>query len=151
MKKLFVIIYLLCGVVFAQDLDLKINTDNFKKENPEFPGGKDSLNKFISRNLVFPIEYKNNVSFKECSVQVKFNVEVSGKISNIQISKGCFGFDKCDLEALRIVNLMPNWRPATKGGEPFKRSYNLTIPFKKDLPAGLPAKDTKSDKAGKAG
>jgi TonB family protein len=131
MKAVFIISLLLSLTMKAQDGDLKINTESVGIINPEFPGGKDSLNKFLSRNLVFPIEYKNDAAFKECSVHVKFQVEASGKLSDIKISKGCFGFDKCDLEALRLVKMMPAWKPASKGGEAVKKGYNLIIPFKK--------------------
>jgi protein TonB len=131
MKGIFVILLLLSLSIKAQDADLKISTENFKIKNPEFPGGKDSLEKFLSRNLVFPIEYKNDAAFKECSVHVKFQVELTGKLTDIKISRGCFGFDKCDLEALRLVKLMPAWKAATKGGEAVKKGYNLIIPFKK--------------------
>jgi periplasmic protein TonB len=126
MKKILII----CFTVFACTLNAQEKTVT-KNELPEYPGGKVELDAFIQKNLKFPAEYSNNSNFKECVVYVKFTVDTSGKILNPLINKGCFGFDQCDKEALRIVSLMPLWKPAKSEGNPVKRSYNLPVTFKK--------------------
>lgn len=100
-----------------------------KEQPPEYVGGKIALDKFIEQNLKFPEKYKNEINFKPCRVLVKFIIDETGKIINPQIAKGCFGFDACDLEALRLVSLMPLWIPAKKDNKPVKRSYSLPFDF----------------------
>jgi hypothetical protein len=33
-------------------------------------------------------------------------------------------------EALRVISLMPDWKPAMQGGEPKNVYYNATVEFK---------------------
>ena len=71
---------------------------------PWFPGGNDSLLSFIQRTLQYP-----NIDTGG-RVIVQFVVERDGSVSNAEVIRGiCPLLDK---EALRIVNLMPKWKPA---------------------------------------
>ncbi|MBP1630615.1 MAG: TonB family protein [Bacteroidetes bacterium] len=75
-----------------------------------FVGGKDSLDVFLAQN----IKYIN-----ECDVRGKivasFIVEKDGSISNIKLIRdiGC-GLGE---EYLRVLRLMPKWKPAEKNGK----------------------------------
>jgi hypothetical protein len=92
----------------------------------EFPGGKDSLNIFIHSNLHYP-EQVNDI---KAGVQVKvmFTINKEGKIVDPLVMKG---FSKeFNEEALRVVNLMPKWKPATAGGEPVDSQCFLPIDFR---------------------
>lgn len=97
---------------------------------PSFPGGLSELNKFVSANIKFPETYKTDSLFKSCKVYVKFVVNENGDVSNPEIIRGCFKFDECDKEALRVVGIMPKWSPAIKDGKPIKHIYSLPVSFK---------------------
>jgi periplasmic protein TonB len=128
-KKLIIILGILSSLsCYSQTVS---DSSKVKEVQPEFVGGKTELDKFIQQNLKFPEKYKNQINFKPCKVLLKFIIDETGKITNTQIARGCFGFDACDLEALRIMSLMPNWIPAKKDNKAVKRSYSLVIDFKR--------------------
>ncbi len=95
------------------------------QEQAEFPGGNDSLQAFLKRNLVYPEKAKKEkVSGK---VYVSFNVYVDGKIEDAKIISGVN--PELDNEALRVVNKMPAWKPGTVSGKPVRVQYILPIDF----------------------
>ncbi|MBY0427058.1 MAG: energy transducer TonB [Cytophagales bacterium] len=96
------------------------------EEYPEFPGGVNQLSKFIKKNLRYPILAKKEN--KEGRVIIKFIVNKSGKIDSPEIVKG-IGFG-CDEEALRLVKMMPIWRPGKHYGVKVNTIYFLNITFK---------------------
>jgi TonB family protein len=81
--------------------DLKIS------EPPEFPGGLDMISEFLKENLQFPeIPWGQPTSGR---VHVKFVVEKDGSMTNIEISKQ--SIKVFNDEALRVIKLMPDWKP----------------------------------------
>jgi protein TonB len=44
--------------------------------------------------------------------------------------KGVPGCADCDKEAIRVVESMPNWKPAKMTGRPVKCYFNLPFSFK---------------------
>ncbi|MCD7973870.1 MAG: energy transducer TonB [Candidatus Azobacteroides sp.] len=95
---------------------------------PEFPGGKDSLLKYLSHNLIYPaIAVENKIQGK---VVVSFVVKKDGTIDDIKIVRGID--PSCDKEALRIVKRMPAWIPGKENGEAVNVHYTLPIVFKMD-------------------
>lgn len=93
----------------------------------EFPGGVDSLVVFIERNLVYPNDAINaNIEGK---VLIEFVVEKDGSLSSAKVERGLYA--SLDNEALRLVELMPNWRPAGHAmkNEPFRTRVRLPIIF----------------------
>ncbi len=65
----------------------------------EYPGGKNELQKFIKKNLLYPkFAFNNNI---EGDVLVKYRINPNGNTTNIFIIKG-IGYG-CDKEAARIV------------------------------------------------
>ncbi len=76
--------------------------------NPSFPGGKDSLVKFIKANL----EYPDMVKAHQGKVVVKLIVDKSGKISDYEIYKSAY--HRLNEEALRVVGMMPDFVPAKR-------------------------------------
>ena len=96
---------------------------------PEFPGGNAALYEFIKQNLTYPKSAKEQGI--EGIVYVWFIVETDGSITNIKIVQGLN--EELDAEALRVVNLMPNWKPGYRGPHPIGRvPYTLPIMFKLD-------------------
>lgn len=95
---------------------------------PEFPGGKEKCFQFISSHLRYPESaWKDRV---EGTVIIRFVVYKTGKITNVTIVKGVR--EDLDNEAIRVLSLMPKWKPAMKTGQPISMKY--TIPIKFGLP-----------------
>jgi len=93
--------------------------------NAEFPGGKKEKQKFIERNMEYP-----NAAIEmgiQGSVLVSFNVETDGSLTNIEIVKGLEGgFNE---EVIRLIKLMPKWKPAFKDGKPVKVKFTMPMTF----------------------
>lgn len=95
---------------------------------PEFPGGHSAFTKFISSNLKYPKEAKDNKI--EGRVIVNFIIERDGALSNIKILRG-IGYG-CDEEASRVMNLSPKWNPGKQNGKDVRVSYSIPIFFSLD-------------------
>jgi len=109
------------------------NTPESFDKLPKFPGGVQAMQKFISDNIHYPAEalkYK-----EEGNITVQFIVQPTGEITDVT-SLRCSLNDKCTLssslskEAVRIVQLMPNWIPGEKKGKKVAVKYSLPITFK---------------------
>lgn len=96
------------------------------EQMPEFPGGETALFQFLRENVNYPtIASEMGIQGR---VYVEFVIDKSGHVTNIKLLKGV---DKhLDNEALRVINLMPNWTPGYQGGKAVNVSYRLPINFK---------------------
>ncbi|GAP72168.1 TonB protein [Candidatus Symbiothrix dinenymphae] len=92
----------------------------------QFLGGERAMMKFIANNLKYPEECK------EASIQgrvyIKFIIDESGKVICPRILKSLH--PAADEEALRVVKIMPDWKPASNNDIPCKICYTLPITFK---------------------
>jgi len=93
---------------------------------PEFQGGSDSLLKFISKTMIYPEFAKQNGIIGR--VFVGFVIEKDGAITNVEILRGVE--KSLNEEAIRIVKLMPKWRPGIQGAKAVRVKYTLPIVFK---------------------
>lgn len=93
---------------------------------PEFPGGMTALQRFLALNIRFPEEAKKKDI--QGRVILRFVVNADGSISNIetQINPGG-GLAE---EGIRVIKIMPLWKPGTMGGKPVRVYYTLPITFK---------------------
>lgn len=91
-------------------------------EQPKFPGGQDSLRKFLGRNLTYPPSAR--LDGIEGTVYVKFKVEKDGTVNEIEIYRGVSA--QLDKEAIRVVAKMPPWSPRVLDGE--LSAYYLVLP-----------------------
>lgn len=99
---------------------------------PEFPGGKDELLRFLAKNIVYPTAaQKDNI---EGMVVVQFIVGKDGSILSPHIVLGVGG--GINEEAMRVINLMPKWKPGLQSGQNVNVQFNLPIRFRLD---GQPA------------
>jgi len=95
------------------------------EEAPEFPGGTRALYKYISSHVKYPvIAQENGIQGK---VYVKFVVNEEGDVSNAEILRGVD--QSLDVEALRVVNSLPKFKPGKQRGRPVKVFYNAQISF----------------------
>ena len=96
---------------------------SFVEQMPVFPGGIDSLNEFIFKNLNTDCD-----ADEDClsgNVFVKFIVNENGSVSNAQIIKPIS--PQFDQEVLRVISLMPNWTPGKQSGNKVKVWYTLKV------------------------
>ncbi|HNS16195.1 MAG TPA: TonB family protein [Bacteroidales bacterium] len=92
---------------------------------PEFPGGQDSLDAFLHRNLRYP---EQALAVKtEGTVYLSFVVETDGSLSDIKVLRGLS--PECAQEAIRLVNSMPLWIPGRQKNTPVRVQYHLPIQF----------------------
>lgn len=139
MKKVFsfaLLCFALCGIhssVWAQYDDAQHGTVYTICESPaQFPGGEDSMRKFIKENFKYP-EAALQARI-EGTVYVSCIVENDGMLTNFKVLKG-LGYG-CDEEAVNVVKLMPQWTPAkieTHDGEK-KVRFAVNIPINFVLP-----------------
>ena len=101
---------------------------DFVDDAPEFPGGESMLNKFISKNIIYPqIAIDNNY---QGTVYVQFIILTDGSVdySSVKILRG--QYEILNKEAIRVVKLMPKWKPGTQNGKPVRVLFNLPIKFR---------------------
>ncbi|PSL27053.1 energy transducer TonB [Chitinophaga ginsengisoli] len=96
---------------------------------PQFPGGEEALSRFLQKNIKYPhMAQENGIEGK---VFVQFVVNHEGKISEVQ-TVGAQKGGGLEEEAMRVVKLMPNWKPGRQNGQSVNVRYNLPIGFKLD-------------------
>jgi TonB family protein len=94
-------------------------------EIPTFPGGRDSLDVYLERKLIYPKLAKQYGI--EGTVLVRFVVNQNGEISNVKVLRGIGA--GCDEETVRIIRLMPKWNPGRQNGNTVRVYYNLPVRF----------------------
>ncbi len=92
---------------------------------PEFPGGPDSLQSFLKKNLDYPDSAKYNRI--QGRVYIGFLVDKKGRIKEEKVLSGVN--ELLNNEALRVVRMMPEWKPGTAGGNPVSVQYILPVDF----------------------
>lgn len=97
----------------------------FVDQMPEFRGGQDSLGAWLSKNMNYPritVE-----EYSSATVFASFVVLKDGSIADIKIYKANNSpFEK---EALRLLDLMPDWIPGRCNGTLVDVKTNLPIKF----------------------
>ncbi len=96
--------------------------------NPEYPGGMNAWNKFLQKNLKYPSQAIDaGVGGK---VIVSFVVEKDGHLTDIKVLRSAgYGLDE---EVVRVLKLVPPWKPGIQNGRPVRVMY--TLPFNFQLP-----------------
>jgi len=95
---------------------------------PHFFEGTKGLNNFLSNNLVYPPKaVKRNIIG---TVLIQMIIENDGKINNPLVLNKTNVHPILQKEALRLVNIMPNWIPGFSDGETTDVKVTLPIKFK---------------------
>lgn len=123
---------MISGSIFAQEQENSAK-DKVKagfgvsvvQVQPEFPGGSDSLQSFLKNNLTYPEQAKQERI--QGRVYIGFLVDRKGKIKDAKVLSSVH--DILDNEAMRVVKLMPGWKPGTAGGSPVDVQYILPVDF----------------------
>jgi protein TonB len=99
--------------------------ERFPEKMPEPLAGFNAVYAFLKSNLKYPeIPRKNGISGQ---VFVEFVIEKDGSISNVKVLAGVH--PELDQEAMRVVKMMPKWRPGEQMGKTVRCLYNIPIRF----------------------
>jgi protein TonB len=98
------------------------------EQQAEFPGGLQAMMKFLQRNIKYPASAKRMGI--EGRVFVKFIVDKEGGISQMEVIKGINA--DLDKEAVRVIKMMPPWKPGKQNGRAVKSQFVLPVYFKLD-------------------
>jgi len=95
------------------------------EQMPRYPGGEMELLKFIAENTKYPEAAKFDNA--QGRVIVRFVVNTEGNIEDAIILKGINPY--LDAEALKVVNMLSGFEPASQGGKPVSVYYMVPITF----------------------
>ena len=100
------------------------------EEMPEFPGGMQEAMVFLAKNIKYPVEAQK--AGIEGRVIVQFVVGRDGAIRNLKVVRGVS--PELDAEAMRVVGLMPKWKPGKQRGKEVAVNFSLPIVFRLNTP-----------------
>lgn len=95
---------------------------------PEFPnGGSEGMIEFIQEHLEYPeAEKKANI---QGEIMMQFIVEKDGSLSDIKAIKSVPNGDNLVKEAIRVIKLMPKWKPGMQDGHAVRVYKNVPFYF----------------------
>ena len=93
---------------------------------PTYPGGPAELMKYIDDNLRYPQEALNDSV--QGIVQVSFIVEKDGSTTDFEVIDE--HHPALEVEAVRVLQNMPKWKPATQNGVKVRVEYTVPVKFR---------------------
>jgi protein TonB len=93
---------------------------------PEFPGGMSAFVQWLTKNLKYPLTAQR--AKRQGTVLVSFIVNKDGSIADRKVVKSVS--PELDREALRVLRLMPKWKPGEDHGKPCRTYFCIPIVFK---------------------
>lgn len=95
------------------------------QERASFVGGLPALYKYLGETVKYPdLAQKNGVTG---IVYIKFVVNKDGTISDVSVARGVH--PDLDAEALRVVKIMPSWKPGRFEGRLVSMEFTLPVRF----------------------
>ena len=95
------------------------------EEMPVFSGGEKALLSFIANNIKYPeVALKNRI---QGNVYVSFVIDTMGAVTKVKLFRGIGG--GCDEEALRVIQMLPNFSPGKQRGRKVNVYYNIYVKF----------------------
>ena len=92
---------------------------------PEFPGGIVQFMKWITHNLRYPPQAQQQKI--QGKVIVSFIINKDGSISAPTIVQSVDPL--LDHEAMRVIKMMPRWKPGIENGKPCRTMFAIPINF----------------------
>ncbi len=105
-----------------------VNSDDvftIVEQMPAFPGGEVGLMQLIRGNIHYPNDARS--SGISGTVYVSFVISNIGEVTEAKILRGVNA--SLDMEALRVIRLMPGWVPGFQNGTPVSVQYNIPIKY----------------------
>ena len=93
---------------------------------PQFPGGAVEFLKWLTKHLRYP--YNARVQKVQGMVKAAFYVEKDGNISGIKVTQSLS--PECDREVIRVLRMMPQWKPGIQNDKPCRTKVCIPIVFK---------------------
>jgi TonB family protein len=112
----------------AANVSDKSSAKEFKEydEPPVFVGGEVALYKFINSNIIYPATAKEkNITGK---VYVVIEINTDGSVVEVSVLQGVD--PSLDAEALRVIKLLPKWKPGKLAGVDVNVWYPVMVNFK---------------------
>jgi len=125
----------------AKDISLTEGVYENVEVMPKYLGGNENLVAFLRSNIKYPEKAKKDGT--KGIVDVSFVVEKDGSISYAKVTKGLS--TECDLEALKVINSMPDWIPGKQQGEVVRVGLELPIIFSLEYGSKKTSNTTKTD------
>jgi Gram-negative bacterial TonB protein C-terminal len=120
----------------------------YQEASPEYPNGNQELFRFLASQIHYPKEARERGA--QGNVFVAFIVNTDGSVSDVYVKKIEKYFRAKSIkkqkkeeskipneyykaiedEAIRVVKLMPKWKPGMQQNRPVRVSYTLPIKFK---------------------
>ena len=95
-------------------------------KKPKFPGGTTSLQSYINRSLKYPQVSRENNS--QGRVIIRFIINSDGTVTSPQVVRSSGDF-YLDMEAVRVIESMPKWKPGKHKGKPVCVYFTMPIVF----------------------
>lgn len=96
------------------------------EENASFPGGDEECMKWLQKNIKYPsICQEQSVQGR---VIVAFVVNRDGSIVDVKVVRS--PDENLSKEAIRVVKMMPKWKPARQGNKTVRSRFNLPVMFR---------------------
>jgi|LauGreDrversion4_2_1035121.scaffolds.fasta_scaffold650855_1 protein TonB len=133
MKTIFILSFLvIANFIYGQEPATKLDTNqiyDIVEVDAEFPGGYDSMNKFIRDNINLNevIEFSQKEMYNKVFVQ--FVVNKQGSVEDITIVKASTHCPPCNKEAIRLIASMPQWKPGMVNGKAVSMHFTLPLIF----------------------
>ena len=132
MRIVFLILTLIISLdLFSQEIDSTQLAVVPVEVQAKFPGGMDSLWCFFERTISYNILNSKNLKGK---IYTRFVINTFGKVSHIETNpefglrfNGVVKDSIIEKEIKRVINLMPQWIPATQMGKKVDMGYFLPI------------------------
>lgn len=93
---------------------------------PEFPGGWSAFMQWLTKNLKYPVAAQQ--SKVQGTVVVSFIVNKDGSIANVKITTSANPL--LDREALRVMKMMPKWKPGIDKNKVCRTMIAIPVVFK---------------------
>jgi periplasmic protein TonB len=95
------------------------------EEKPLYPGGIESLTKFLETNIKYPHVAKEAGIMG--TVIVQFIIQKDGSVGEVKVVRGLGG--GCNEEAVRVVSMMPKWTPGRQRGKAVRVTFHIPVIF----------------------
>lgn len=96
------------------------------EENASFPGGDEACMQWLRDNIKYPSICRDQGV--QGRVIVAFVVNRDGSIVDVKVVRSPDGH--LSDEAMRVVKLMPKWKPARQGNKTVRSRFNLPVMFR---------------------